>query len=54
VPPAGAAADVLAALYRLTQGLRRFMPVTERAVFIPSADLATETVIPGLDTDQLP
>jgi len=54
VPPAGAAADVLAALYRLTQGLRQFMPVTERAVFIPSADLATETVIPGLDTDQLP
>jgi hypothetical protein len=53
-PTSGVASDVFASLYRLTQGLRGFMPVTERAVLIPSTDLATETVIPGLDTDQLP
>jgi phage tail-like protein len=52
-PTSASAAEVLAALRRLTQGLTRFMPATERAVFVPSADLTTETAIPGLDTDQL-
>jgi hypothetical protein len=53
-PPGATAAAVLPSLQRLSQGLRAFMPATVRAVLTPSADLATETVVPGLDTAGLP
>ena len=53
-PPGPGAPEVLAGLRRLSQGLRAFMPATTRVVLTPSADLNTETVIPGVDTAGLP